>query len=60
MKLRDRELTLQPGEFVVIPRGVEHLPVAEKDVHVMLFEPAGTLNTGNVRNERTVDELEYL
>ena len=60
MKLRDRELTLQPGEFVVIPRGVEHLPVADGEVHVMLFEPAGTLNTGNVRNERTVDELEYL
>ncbi len=55
MELRDRVLTLEPGEMVVIPRGVEHRPVAEEEVHVLLFEPASTLNTGNVRSERTVE-----
>ena len=56
MELRDRTLTLDPGELVVIPRGVEHRPVAaEGDVEVLLFEPASTLNTGNVRDARTVD-----
>jgi mannose-6-phosphate isomerase-like protein (cupin superfamily) len=54
IELRDREVTLEPGEFVVIPRGVEHRPVAEGEVHVVLFEPAGTLNTGNTVGERTV------
>jgi mannose-6-phosphate isomerase-like protein (cupin superfamily) len=44
-----------PGEFIVVPRGVEHRPVAAEEVHVLLFEPASTLNTGNVRDERTVD-----
>lgn len=55
IKLRDRDLTLREGEFVIIPRGVEHLPVAEEEVHVLLLEPKSTLNTGNVRNERTVE-----
>lgn len=56
MELRDRTFTLEPGELVVIPRGVEHRPVAaDGDVEVLLFEPASTLNTGNVRDERTVD-----
>lgn len=56
MELRDRTLTLEPGELVVIPRGVEHRPVAaDGDVEVLLFEPASTLNTGNVRDDRTVD-----
>ena len=44
-----------PGEFIIVPRGVEHRPVAAEEVHVLLFEPASTLNTGNVRDERTVD-----
>lgn len=60
MRLRDRELTVGPGEFVVIPRGVEHCPVADDEVHVVLVEPGTTLNTGNVRNERTVGRLERL
>jgi len=60
LKLRDRDLVLGPGEFAIIPRGVEHLPVAEEETHVLLFEPNSTLNTGNVRNERTVPELDRL
>src|ERR1700722_15100670 len=55
MEFRDRQVWLEEGEFLVVPRGVEHRPVAEAEVHVLLFEPASTLNTGNVRNERTVD-----
>ncbi len=50
----ERSMMLNEGEFVVMPRGVEHRPVAECEVEVMLFEPAGTLNTGNVRDEKTV------
>ena len=46
---------LAPGEFLVVPRGVEHRPVADEEVECLIFEPAGTLNTGNLRNERTVD-----
>ncbi len=62
LRLRDRDLVLGPGEFAIIPRGVEHLPVAEEETHVLLLEPKSTLNTGNVRNERTVPppELERL
>ena len=47
-------IDLNEGEFLIVPRGVEHRPVADCEVHVMLFEPAGTLNTGNVHSERTV------
>ena len=53
IEFRDRAVTLREGELCVVPRGVEHRPVAEKEVEVMLFEPASTLNTGNVENERT-------
>jgi mannose-6-phosphate isomerase-like protein (cupin superfamily) len=61
MKLRDAEdITVEEGEFIIIPRGVEHMPVADEEAHVLLFEPRSTLNTGNVRNERTVAELERL
>jgi mannose-6-phosphate isomerase-like protein (cupin superfamily) len=60
IKLRDRDLWLNEGELVVIPRGVEHLPVAEEEVHVLLLEPKSTVNTGDVRNERTVDEPERI
>jgi mannose-6-phosphate isomerase-like protein (cupin superfamily) len=55
IKLRDRDLWLNEGEFVIIPKGVEHCPVAEEEVHVMLLEPKSTLNTGDQRNERTVE-----
>jgi mannose-6-phosphate isomerase-like protein (cupin superfamily) len=58
IKFRDRDVTLGEGEFIVVPAGVEHKPVAEEEAHVLLFEPASTLNTGNVRNERTRAELE--
>jgi mannose-6-phosphate isomerase-like protein (cupin superfamily) len=54
IKLRDRDILLEEGEFVIIPRGVEHLPIAEEEAHVILLEPKSTLNTGNTQNERTV------
>lgn len=60
IKLRDGQVELGEGEFVVIPKGVEHLPVAEEETHVLLLEPKTTLNTGNVTNERTVENLERL
>jgi len=60
MKLRERDIHLDAGEFVIIPRGVEHLPVAEQEVQVLLLEPKTTLNTGSVINERTVVDLERL
>jgi mannose-6-phosphate isomerase-like protein (cupin superfamily) len=56
MELRDGDIELRAGDFLIVPRGVEHRPVADEEVEVMLFEPAGTLNTGNVRSERTVAE----
>jgi mannose-6-phosphate isomerase-like protein (cupin superfamily) len=56
MEFRDHAVDLGPGEMIVVPRGVEHRPVADEEVEVVLFEPAGTLNTGNVLNERTVAE----
>ena len=58
IRLRDGDVVLNEGEFFIVPRGIEHQPVAEEEVHVLLFEPASTLNTGNVRNERTVEHLE--
>ena len=58
IKLRDGDVRLGEGEFVVIPRGVEHMPVAEEEAHVLLFEPKTVLNTGDVRNERTREVLE--
>ena len=54
MHLRDKIITLNPGEFLIVPRGVEHKPVASEEVEIMLFEPNSTLNTGNIINERTV------
>jgi mannose-6-phosphate isomerase-like protein (cupin superfamily) len=56
MELRDREIELRAGDFLIVPRGVEHRPVADEEVEVVLFEPAGTLNTGTARGERTVAE----
>jgi mannose-6-phosphate isomerase-like protein (cupin superfamily) len=58
IRLRDGDVTLDPGEFLIVPRGVEHRPVAEEEAWVLLFEPASTLNTGNVQNELTLPELE--
>lgn len=56
MEFRDHTVDLSPGDFLVVPRGVEHRPVSDEEVHVVLFEPAGTLNTGNVVSERTISE----
>ncbi len=60
MQFRDREEWVEEGEFVIVPRGVEHRPVAPEEVHVLLVEPAGTLNTGNVQSERTVAAPEHI
>jgi mannose-6-phosphate isomerase-like protein (cupin superfamily) len=60
MEFRDRHVWLEEGEFLVVPRGVEHRPLAEEEAHVPLFEPASTLNAGNLRNERTVEQLERI
>lgn len=57
MEFRDRRVEVGEGQFIVVPRGVEHRPVATEEVQVVLFEPATTLNTGNVVNERTVRDL---
>jgi mannose-6-phosphate isomerase-like protein (cupin superfamily) len=56
----DRALPLGAGEFVIVPRGVVHRPVADREVHVLLFEPAGTLNAGNVRASQTVEKLQRI
>jgi mannose-6-phosphate isomerase-like protein (cupin superfamily) len=60
MELRDGSIQLDEGEFLIIPRGMEHRPVAENEVWVLLFEPAGTINTGDVINERTKTELQKI
>ncbi|HRX09290.1 MAG TPA: cupin domain-containing protein [Candidatus Limiplasma sp.] len=60
VKLRDRDLVLRAGECVIIPRGVEHMPVAREEAWVMMIEPKGTLNTGNAQSDRTVQEPDRL
>lgn len=61
MEFRDRSVWIEEGEFIVVPHGVEHRPVAEEEACVMLFEPASTVNTGNVRDEQlTAEELERI
>lgn len=60
MEFRDKTVVLKEGEFLIVPRGVEHRPVAKEEVWVLLFEPASTLNTGNVINEKTKAELEKI
>ena len=60
MEFRDRHVWLEEGEFIVVPRGLEHRPVADQEAWIMLFEPASTLNTGNIENERTLQELEHV
>lgn len=60
MQLQAGEVRIEPGEFFIVPRGVEHCPVADEEVHVVLFEPASTRNTGNLESERTRTELERL
>jgi mannose-6-phosphate isomerase-like protein (cupin superfamily) len=67
MRLKDnnddgsfKEIIVEPGEFIIIPKGIEHMPAAEQEVHVMLIEPKSTLNTGNLNNERTVENLKRI
>ncbi|MEP6992746.1 MAG: cupin domain-containing protein [bacterium] len=60
MELRDRTIDLREGDMLIVPRGIEHRPVADDECAVMLFEPAGTLNTGSARTERTVERPERL
>lgn len=60
LRLRTGVVTISPGQFYIVPRGVEHQPYAPDEVHVVLFEPASTLNTGNVRNELTKEQLKRI
>jgi len=60
MKFRDHEAIVKEGEFVIVPHGVEHCPVADEEVHIVLIEPKSTVNTGNITNERTVTQLERI
>jgi len=60
IQLRDGDVSLTEGEFFIVPAGVEHRPVAPEEVHALMLEPISTLNTGNVTNERTIQELEWI
>jgi mannose-6-phosphate isomerase-like protein (cupin superfamily) len=60
MEYRDKTVEVKENEFLIVPRGVEHKPVAEEEVWVMLFEPASTLNTGNTENEMTKKDLDWI
>ena len=60
MQMRDKTITVNAGEFLIMPRGIEHRPVAKQEVEIMLFEPATTLNTGNIENEMTVKDLKKI
>jgi mannose-6-phosphate isomerase-like protein (cupin superfamily) len=60
MQMRDKTITVNAGEFLIMPRGIEHRPVAKEEVEIMLFEPATTLNTGNIENDMTVKKLEKI
>ena len=60
VQLRDGDVSLGEGEFFIVPAGVEHRPVAQEEVHALMLEPISTLNTGNVTNERTLQELEWI
>ena len=60
IKLKDQDINLEEGQFFIIPRGVEHMPVAEEECHVLFFEPKSVLNTGNIKTEKTVENLETI
>jgi mannose-6-phosphate isomerase-like protein (cupin superfamily) len=60
MRFRDRDAVVREGEFVIVPRGIEHKPEADEEVHIVLIEPKSTVNTGNITNERTVAQLERI
>jgi mannose-6-phosphate isomerase-like protein (cupin superfamily) len=60
MDFREKSVFLEPGEMIVVPRGVEHRPAAEQETHLLLFEPAGTVNTGDVTDHRTIAHYEHV
>lgn len=60
MEFRDKTILIHPGEFLIVPRGLDHKPIAEEEVELLLFEPASTLNTGNIQNERTKKNLQRI
>lgn len=60
IKFRDQDIYLNPGEFLIIPKGIEHLPIAEEEVDVILIEPKNTLNTGDMKNEYTKENLDNI
>ncbi len=60
IKLRDKDIILEEGEFIIIPKGIEHMPVAEEEVHVLMFEPKGTVNTGDTESHKTLGKLEKI
>ena len=60
MRFRDRDVVLEENEFLIVPKGIEHCPVATEEAQVLLFEPKTTLNTGNVRNERTCEVQDWI
>ena len=60
LRMRDRDVVLREGEFFIVPKGVEHQPYAEQETHILMLEPTSTLNTGNVRTEKTVDAPEWI
>lgn len=60
IRLRDKDIELNEGEFLIIPKGVEHLPIAEEEVHVMLFEPKTTINTGEVESDKSILKLDHI
>ena len=60
VKFKDKDICLQEGESIIIPKGIEHMPVAPEEVHVLLIEPKSTLNTGNIVNDKTVEKLERI
>ena len=60
IKLRDSDIQLNEGEFFIVPKGVEHKPFSEQEAHVLMFEPKSTLNTGDVKNELTVEKLDWI
>jgi len=60
MKFRDHEEVIREGELIIVPHGTEHLPIADEETQVLLFEPKSTLNTGNITNERTVAQLKHI
>jgi mannose-6-phosphate isomerase-like protein (cupin superfamily) len=60
IKLRDRDILLEPGEFFIVPRGVEHKPVSKQEAHVLVFEPKETKHTGDVESERTVKKFDWI